>query len=196
MWRFDHAVIHNFSEALPLWCSALINACLFQGEDSDQLQPGTSSGTCELASSDYPATSIPLTTPSLSPTSLPPSSPRDHHVNSRTVQLVSPQYVVYTDTELEQSRTTFFEKQRAGQEEGFTLSKELRCRLIRNTVTSMIAIKRAAGDDFQYPCSRELTVMAKRLVEYYPMLRDRPAAGCQSEWVGGYALFRISTCTV
>ncbi|XP_076603233.1 uncharacterized protein LOC143330488 [Chaetodon auriga] len=124
---------------------------------------------------------IPLPTPSSSPTSLPPSNPGDQRVKSRTVQLVSPQYVVYTDSELEQSRTTFFEKQRAGQEEGYTLSKELRCRLIRNTVTSMISIKRAAGDDFQYPCSRELTVIAKRLIEYYPMLRDRSAAG-RAEW--------------
>lgn len=167
----------------------MINAYLFQGEDSDQ--PGTSSGTCELASSHYPATSTPLPMPSSSPT----SNSGDQCVKSRTVQLVSPQYVVYTDTELEQSRTTFFEKQRTGQEEGYTLSKELRCRLIRNTITSMISIKRAARGDFQYPCSRELTVMAKRLIEYYPMLRDRSAAG-QAEWVGGYALFRISACMV
>lgn len=59
----------------------------------------------------------------------------------------------------------------------------------------MIAIKRAAGDDFQYPCSRELTVMAKRLIEYYPMLQDRSAA-VGAEWVGGYALFRNSACIV
>ncbi|KAL1005610.1 hypothetical protein UPYG_G00061320 [Umbra pygmaea] len=45
----------------------------------------------------------------------------------------------------------------------------------------MISIKRAAGDDFQYPCSRELTVMAKRLIEYYPMLRDRSATS-GAEW--------------
>ncbi|XP_028429862.1 uncharacterized protein LOC114552967 [Perca flavescens] len=45
----------------------------------------------------------------------------------------------------------------------------------------MIAIKRAARDEFQYPCSRELTVMAKRLIEYYPMLRDKSAAG-GAEW--------------
>lgn len=173
----------------------MINACLFQGEESDQLQPGTSSGTCELASSHYPTTSTSLSPPSSSPTSLHPSNPGDQHLTSRTVQLVSPQYIIYTDTELEQSRTTFFEKQCAGQKEDYTLSKELRCRLIRNTVTSMIAIKRAAGDDFQYPCSRELTVMAKRLIEYYPMLRDRSTAG-GAEWVGGYALFRISACIV
>lgn len=158
----------------------MINAYLFQSDDLDQLQPGTFSGTCELASSHYPTTSTPLPTPSSSPTS---SNPGDQRVNSRTVQLVSPQYVLYT--ELEQSRTTFFEKQRAGRERGYTLSKKLCCRLIRNTVTSMNAIKRAAEDDFQYPCSRELTVMAKRLIEYYPILRERSAAG-RAEW-GGYA---------
>ncbi|KAJ4935911.1 hypothetical protein JOQ06_017438 [Pogonophryne albipinna] len=85
------------------------------------------------------------------------------------------------NTELEQSRSTFSEKQRAGEEGNYVLSKDLRCRLIRNTVTSMISIKRAAGDDFNYPCSRELTVMAKRLIEYYPMLRDRSQTS-RAEW--------------
>lgn len=46
----------------------------------------------------------------------------------------------------------------------------------------MISIKRAAGDGFQYPCTRELIVMAKRLIEYYPMLRDKSAAS-GAEWV-------------
>ncbi|KAJ4944703.1 hypothetical protein JOQ06_013243 [Pogonophryne albipinna] len=45
----------------------------------------------------------------------------------------------------------------------------------------MISIKRAAGHDFNYPCSRELTVMAKRLIEYYPMLRDRSQTS-RAEW--------------
>ncbi|TKS88084.1 hypothetical protein D9C73_022208 [Collichthys lucidus] len=31
-------------------------------------------------------------------------------------------------------------------------------------------------------CSHELTAMAKRLIEYYPMLRDRSAAG-GAEWM-------------
>jgi hypothetical protein len=46
----------------------------------------------------------------------------------------------------------------------------------------MISIKRAAGDDFQYPYSRELTVMERRLIEYYPMQRDRSATS-GAEWV-------------
>ncbi|XP_029965818.1 uncharacterized protein LOC115401676 [Salarias fasciatus] len=135
---------------------------------NNQPHPGTSG--CD-------ATSIPTTpTPST-----PPSIPAPGDSASRTVQLVCPQFVVYTDTELEQSRTAYFEKQRAGQEGDYTLSKELRCRLIRNTVTSMLAIKTAAEDDFQYPCCRELSAMAKRLIEYYPMLRDRTAAS-GDEW--------------
>ncbi|XP_028435567.1 uncharacterized protein LOC114556733 [Perca flavescens] len=150
-----------------------------EGEESGQLRPGNSSGTCNA--NTVSSISTPLSSPSSSSTPLLSSNPRNQHGTSRTVQLVSPQYIVYTDTELEQSKSIFFEKQRAGQEGDYTLSKDLRCRLIRNTVTSMIAIKRAARDEFQYPCSRELTVMAKRLIEYYPMLRDKSAAG-GAEW--------------
>ncbi|KAF3849477.1 hypothetical protein F7725_019196, partial [Dissostichus mawsoni] len=117
------------------------------------------------------------------------NEPQPQHGASRTVQLPSPLYVLYTDTELEQSRSTFSEKQRAGEEGDYVLSKDLRCRLIRNTVTSMISIKRAAGDDFNYPCSRELTVMAKRLIEYYPMLRDRSQTS-RAEWVCHYSSFQ------
>lgn len=134
-----------------------------------------------------------MSTPSSSPVPVPSSKPGESA--SKTVQVLSPQYVLYTDAELEQSRTTFYEKQRAGREGNFTFSKQLRCRLIRNTVTSMIAIKGAAGDDFQYPCSRELTLMAKRLTEYYPMLRDTSVAS-GAEWVRGYALFRIVLFTI
>ncbi|TKS64929.1 hypothetical protein D9C73_027721 [Collichthys lucidus] len=54
------------------------------------------------------------------------------------------------------------------------MSKELRCRLVRNTVTSMISILRAShqGEELRYPSKHEVTAMAKRLVEYYPMLQD------------------------
>lgn len=45
----------------------------------------------------------------------------------------------------------------------------------------MLAIKRANGDDFKYPCPQELTAMAKRLIEYYPMLRDRSSPSTP-EW--------------
>ncbi|KAF7703212.1 hypothetical protein HF521_022219 [Silurus meridionalis] len=42
---------------------------------------------------------------------------------------------------------------------------------------SMILIKRAAEDGFQY----ELTVMAQHLIEYYPMLLDKSATNV-AEW--------------
>ncbi|CAL1615146.1 unnamed protein product [Knipowitschia caucasica] len=105
------------------------------------------------------------------------NSPKAKHKDcsgaTKKVRLISPEYVIYTDTELELARSAYFEKQRAGQDNDYTMPKDLRCRLIRNTVTSMIAIKRASEDDFKYPGPRELTAMAKRLVEYYPMLRDK-----------------------
>ncbi|XP_028298709.1 uncharacterized protein LOC114461057 [Gouania willdenowi] len=102
------------------------------------------------------------------------NSPKPKHKDcsgaTKKLRLISPEYVIYTDTELELARSAYFEKQRAGQDEDYTMPKDLRCRLIRNTVTGMIAMKRASEDDFKYPGSHELTAMAKRLVEYYPML--------------------------
>lgn len=46
---------------------------------------------------------------------------------------------------------------------------------MRNTVTSMISILRASqqGEELQYPSKHEVTAMAKRLVEYNPMLQDK-----------------------
>ncbi|XP_039908514.1 uncharacterized protein LOC120747007 [Simochromis diagramma] len=65
------------------------------------------------------------------------------------------------------------------------MSKELRCRLIRNTMTSMIAILRAKGDgeSHRYPSKPEITAMAKRIVQYYPMLQDQ---GIKNTWVTVY----------
>lgn len=107
------------------------------------------------------------------PYNSPNSRRKESFSATKKVRLFSPEYVIYTDTELELARSAYFEKQRAGQEGDCTMTKELRCRLIRNTVTGMIAIKRASDEDFKYPGQHELTVMAKRLVEYYPMLRDK-----------------------
>ncbi len=90
----------------------------------------------------------------------------------RTLQLPNPEYVVYTDSELEHVRKEYFDLQRVGQERGCSLSKELRCRLVRNTVTNMVSIMRASSTDFMYPSKNDVLAMAKRLVEYYPMLRD------------------------
>ncbi|XP_078143695.1 uncharacterized protein LOC144542119 [Centroberyx gerrardi] len=94
----------------------------------------------------------------------------------KTLQLPSPpEYVIYTDSELEQARKHYFEMARTGREGECVMSKELRCRLVRNTVTSMISILRASlqGEEVQYPSKHELTAMAKRVVEYYPMLQDK-----------------------
>ncbi len=90
----------------------------------------------------------------------------------RTLQLPNPEYVLYTDSELEHVRKEYFDLQRTGQERGCRLSKELRCRLVRNTVTNMVSIMRASSTDYMYPSKNDILAMAKRLVEYYPMLRD------------------------
>ncbi|CAM4598803.1 unnamed protein product [Leuciscus chuanchicus] len=43
---------------------------------------------------------------------------------------------------------------------------------MRNTVTNMVSIMRASSTDFMYPSKNDVLAMAKRLVDYYPMLRD------------------------
>ncbi|XP_062422198.1 uncharacterized protein LOC119219433 [Pungitius pungitius] len=82
----------------------------------------------------------------------------------------SPEFIVYTDSELEQVRRAYFEQKRMGTENIVELSKELFCRLIRNTMCNMIAIARAT-EDARYPTKPEVNAMAKRLVEYYPMVQ-------------------------
>ncbi|KAM7394883.1 hypothetical protein PAMA_006577 [Pampus argenteus] len=105
----------------------------------------------------------------------PPVSPRTSTpVVKKTLQLPSPsQYVIYTELEL--ARKHHFEMACTGREGESAMSKELRCRLVRNTVTSMISILRAShqGEELRYPSKHEVTAMAKRLVEYYPMLQDK-----------------------
>lgn len=95
----------------------------------------------------------------------------------KILQLPSPQYVVYTDSELEQVRRNFMEMKQIGRTEECSLSKELCCRLVRNTITNMTSILRAsaARDYYMYPTKEELAAMARRLVEYYPMLQDKSA---------------------
>ncbi|XP_026114434.1 uncharacterized protein LOC113092877 isoform X2 [Carassius auratus] len=99
----------------------------------------------------------------------------------RTLKLPNPEYVVYTDSELEHVRKEYFDLQRVGQERDCNLSKELRCRLVRNTVTNMVSIMRASSTDFMYPSKNDMLAMAKRLVEYYPMLRD-DSVNCKHIW--------------
>ena len=154
-----------------------VNVCLFQGEELDQLRPDTSSGTCELASSHCPTTStlVPTTSP---PPPFKPRRPTCHQQNctacKSTICCIQRHRAGAVKNHL------FWKKKSAGQEGDYTLSKELRFCLIRNTVTSRIVINRAAGDEFQYPCSHELTVMAKHLIEYYPR-----SGASGAEWVGG-----------
>ncbi|XP_072572664.1 uncharacterized protein [Paramormyrops kingsleyae] len=115
-----------------------------------------------------------------SPQGTPPSpqrfTPLIKKTQEKTLQLPSPpEYVIYTDSELELAHKHYFEMARTGREGETCMSKELRCRLVRNTVTSMISILRASqqGEEFRYPSKHEVTAMAKKLVEYYPMLRDK-----------------------
>ncbi|KAJ8355224.1 hypothetical protein AAFF_G00084400, partial [Aldrovandia affinis] len=100
---------------------------------------------------------------------------------SKFVTMSNPEYIVFTDSELEHVRRSYFEQKRLGTEHSVALSKELLCRLIRNTMTNMISIARAT-EDSRYPSKHEVNAMAKRLVEYYPMIKDRSSSS-NTEWV-------------
>ncbi|KAF7644113.1 hypothetical protein LDENG_00227740 [Lucifuga dentata] len=88
------------------------------------------------------------------------------------------EYIIFTDSELEQARHSYYEQKRLGTKYAMALSEELFCRLIRNTMTNMISIARAT-EDSRYPSKHEVNAMAKRLVEYYPMIKGRSS---NSEW--------------
>ncbi|XP_039471839.1 uncharacterized protein LOC120441341 [Oreochromis aureus] len=85
-----------------------------------------------------------------------------------------PEYVVYTDSELDMVRSQYFALLHSGKEKDCKMSKELCCRLVRNTVTSMVAILRASpmGKEVRYPSKLEMRAMSQKIVDYYPMLRD------------------------
>lgn len=80
---------------------------------------------------------------------------------------------MYIDSELGMVRSQYFALLRNGKREDCKMSKELCCRLIRNTITSMVAILRASpmGREVKYPSKLEMKVMSKKIVDYYPMLR-------------------------
>lgn len=100
----------------------------------------------------------------------------------RTLTLPSPQYVIYTDIELENVKSYFFQLKRLGRAGECELSKELTCRLIRNTVTNMVSAVRALNcEEKRYPSKEDLVAMAKHLVIYYPMLSDK--LDIQHPWV-------------
>ncbi|XP_077939168.1 uncharacterized protein LOC144411419 isoform X2 [Gasterosteus aculeatus] len=85
-----------------------------------------------------------------------------------------PEYVVYTDSELDMVRSQYFALLCNGKEKNYKLSKELCCRLVRNTITSMVAILRASpmGKEVSYPSKLEIRAMSQKIIDYYPMLRD------------------------
>ncbi|XP_056441303.1 uncharacterized protein LOC130378613 isoform X1 [Gadus chalcogrammus] len=112
--------------------------------------------------------------------------PAKHTTPEKVVKLSFPEYVLHTDTELEQVRKQYFELAKTGEESNCQISKDLRCRLIRNTMTTMIAILRAKGDGDRYPSKPEITAMAKRIVLYYPMVQDRDLSS-KNAWVTVYS---------
>jgi len=102
---------------------------------------------------------------------------------AKTIQLQRLQYVIYLGSELEHVRKHYFEMKKIGRGRECELSKELSCRLIRNTVTNMVSIVRASGtEDFiKYPSKEDLQSMARRLLLYYAMLSDK--LDLQRPWV-------------
>lgn len=115
-----------------------------------------------------------------STTSVPPCPPQTSTPISaeKTMKMPDPpEYVVYSDSELDLVRSQYFALLRNGKEKGFKMSKELCCRLVRNTITSMVAILRASpmGKQASYPSKLEMKVMSQKIIEYYPMLRDANA---------------------
>ncbi|XP_042069150.1 uncharacterized protein LOC121812077 [Haplochromis burtoni] len=85
-----------------------------------------------------------------------------------------PEYVVYTDSELDMVRSQYFALLHSGKEKDCKMSKELCCRLIRSTVTSMVAILHASpmSKEVRHPSKLEMRAMSQKIVNYYPMLRD------------------------
>ncbi|KAJ3581970.1 hypothetical protein NHX12_016034 [Muraenolepis orangiensis] len=115
-----------------------------------------------------------------STTSVPPCPPQTStpiHAEKTMKMPDPPEYVVYSDSELDLVRSQYFALLRNGKEKGFKMSKELCCRLVRNTITSMVAILRASpmGKQASYPSKLEMKVMSQKIIEYYPMLRDANA---------------------
>lgn len=77
-----------------------------------------------------------------------------------------PEYVVYTDSELDMVRSQYFALLRNGKEKNYKMSKELCCQLVRNTITSTVAILCAVSSKL------EMRAMSQKIDDYYPMLCD------------------------
>ena len=54
----------------------------------------------------------------------------------------------------------------------------------------MISVLRATVEELAYPSKRDIIAMAKRLMEYYPMLRDRSVV-CKYEWVSNVLFYLV-----
>ena len=64
--------------------------------------------------------------------------------------LPSIQYIIYTDSELEHVRKHYFELKKVGRGGECELSKELSCKIVRNTITNVLSIVRASDvEDFR-----------------------------------------------
>lgn len=102
------------------------------------------------------------------------STPISYTADKKMKMPDPPEYVVYTDSELDMVRSQYFALLHSGKEKDCRMSKELCCRLVRNTVTSMVAILRASpmGKEVTYPSKLEMRAMSQKIVDYYPMLRD------------------------
>lgn len=106
-----------------------------------------------------------------STSSMPPCQPQTSTPISakKTMKMPDPpEYVVFTDSKLDMVRSQYRKAK------NFEMSKDLCCRLVRNTVTSMVSILPASpmGNEVRYPSKLELRVMSQRIIDYYPMLRD------------------------
>lgn len=112
-----------------------------------------------------------------STSSMPPCQPEASTPISaeKTMKMPDPpEYVVYTDAELDMVHSQYFALLRNGKEKNYNMSKELCCRLVRNTITTMVAILRASpmGKEVRYPSKLEMKAMSQKIINYYPMLRD------------------------
>ena len=99
---------------------------------------------------------------------------------------------MYNDSELEIVRSQYFALLCNGKGKDCKMSKELCCRLIRNTITSMVAILRVSptGKEVKYPSKLEMKVMSQKIVDYYPMLQD---AGTDMPYVSNVLFLPLIT---
>ncbi|KAL3970578.1 [histone H3]-lysine36 N-dimethyltransferase NSD2 [Sarotherodon galilaeus] len=99
------------------------------------------------------------------------STPISYTADKKMKMPDPPEYVVYTDSELDMVRSQYFALLHSGKKKDCKMSKELCCRLVRNTVTSMVAILRAS------PMGKELTIYTKLYKRLQNMKSPRKRQG-------------------